>query len=128
MPTITQCLPEISEHCWKFCEYFRKCIIPVTTSQKQWAVFSFDELLTSLLKFGFKALPHPCKKNEDCNERATCHRGKCQCVGKTTGNGKNCRGNMVKRNIVYSTDSASRLEAFNQGRAQRQKKKKKSSG
>ena len=72
--------------------------------------FSFDKLLTSLLKFAFEAIPHPCKKNEDCNKRATCYRGKCQCVGKTTGNGKNCTGNMVKRNIVKSTDSALALQ------------------
>ena len=65
--------------------------------------FSFEELLTSLLKFVFQAPAHPCKKNEDCDVRATCHRGKCRCVGKTTGNGKYCRGNMVKRNIVKST-------------------------
>ena len=77
-------------------------------------LFSFDELLTSLLKFVFEAPAHPCKKNKDCHEKAACHRGKCHCVGITTiGNGNYCRGNMVKRNLVKGTDLALALEAFN---------------
>ncbi|XP_020626399.1 fibrillin-1-like [Orbicella faveolata] len=37
---------------------------------------------------------HPCKKNEDCHQKAECHRGKCHCLGKTVGNGKHCEDSL----------------------------------
>ena len=54
--------------------------------------------------FVLQAPLHPCKKNKDCHKNAQCHEGKCHCSGKTVGNGKYCRGNIVKRYIVKSAD------------------------
>ena len=66
------------------------------------------------LLFFLQAPLHPCKPDgKDCHENATCFRGKCHCLSNTTGNGKYCRGNIIKRYIVKSADSfSSRFSDF----------------
>ena len=50
------------------------------------------KITTSLI---LSAPLHECKTDQDCDERAKCDEGKCICQGKTTGNGKYCRGNYI---------------------------------
>ena len=57
-------------------------------------------LLIYLFIYLLLAEPHACADDNDCHSMAKCQYGICVCQGKTTGNGKNCRGTVINTDLI----------------------------